>query len=62
MTDAPLARALRLLERLIAKRLEMLHAQSLDPTLSRQSARKLRTRADELGKLIGEIRQVRIDA
>lgn len=58
MDDAQQA-ALRLVEKLIAKRLQALQQRSADPTTSKRSALGLRQRADELGVLIGEIKKAR---
>lgn len=58
-TDLPLARALRFVERLIAQRLAALQAKSQAPETTDRKRRQLHQRADELGVLIGEIRQAR---
>ena len=62
MSDVALARALRLVEKLIAKRLSDLQERAVDPTASRNAAKNAHQRADELGLLIGEIRAARISA
>jgi hypothetical protein len=60
MTDIPMARALRVVERLIARRVTALHEFAQQPSVSRAAARGAHQRADELGRLIGEIRAARI--
>ena len=62
MSDVPLARALRMVEKLIAQRLADLQKRAADPAASRNAARSAHQRADELGQLIGEIRAARIAA
>jgi hypothetical protein len=57
--DLPLERALRAVERLIAERLSRHQAESDQPEMSPRRAKKLRIRADELGKLLAEIRAAR---
>lgn len=59
MTDAPLARALRVVEKLIAQRLRQHQERAAQPDLPRNAQRSLHQRADELGVLIGEIRAAR---
>ena len=59
MDDAQQA-ALRLVEKLISNRLQLLQQRAADPTISKRSALGLRQRADELGVLIGAIRKARL--
>lgn len=56
----PLARALRFVEKLIARRVTTLHARASDPEMSKRAAHGLRQRADELSLLIADIRAARL--
>ena len=61
MTDVPLAKALLLVEKLIAGRMRDLQSRALTPGLSSQVSRSLNQRFDEMGKLLGEIKAARLE-